>query len=91
MEPIIEHIQECQLKCLENEQVCSQSHSPRTAPYGACCALPASCATASPPSQQCAAILAVYFPVLTLSWQYTHSLTGCAAAGADAQGARPPC
>ena len=31
MEPIIEHIQECQLKCLENEQVCSRPQLPFTA------------------------------------------------------------
>ena len=91
MEPIIEHIQDCQLKCLENEQVCHQSHSRRTPPPVAhCCSIKCHCNSAIR-LHQCVAVLAVCFTVLTLSWQYTHPVTGCAAAGADAQGARPPC
>ena len=48
MEPIIEHIQDCQLKCLENEQVCRQSHSPRTPPPVAhCCSIKCYCNSAT--------------------------------------------
>ena len=89
MEPIIEHIQGCQLKCLENEQVCGR---PPFAPDSCACRalLQHEACWSILTSQQYAADLAVFFMVLMLSWQYTRPVTGCAAAGADAQGARPP-